>query len=285
MDSFLNWWQRLPEGLDPVIFQVGSIRLQYYGLMYILAFISTYFLASYRNKTEPDFNYPNSFHTDILTAAFIGVLIGGRLGYVLFYNMSYYLDHPLQIIMPFEFNPFRFVGISGMSYHGGLMGVLVACYLFCKKRGENFWHLADLYGPIIPLGYTFGRLGNFINGELYGRVTESAIGMYFPSAPTVALRHPSQLYEAVFEGLFCFFLMWQLRKMKKPVGAMASVYLVSYGSVRFFIEFFREPDSHLGFVFLQFSMGQVLCLVMIATGAGLFVYLRGRSLKKVGSEK
>ncbi len=264
MESFIEWWQHIPFHLTPWIFKIGSFKLQYYGLMYILAFVLIYFLAVYRTKNEDEFLYTENFHKDILTAAFIGVLVGGRLGYVLFYNLNYYLSHPLEIIWPFR-DGMEFVGISGMSYHGGLIGVLISVAIFCKNRGASYRNIADLYGPIIPLGYTFGRIGNFINGELYGRVTESAIGMYFKADPEV-LRHPSQLYEAFFEGIVCFALLWWTRKIKSYQGARVSFFLMSYGLARFFIEYFREPDSHLGFVFMQFSMGQLLCLGMILTG-------------------
>jgi phosphatidylglycerol:prolipoprotein diacylglycerol transferase len=138
----------------------------------------------------------------------------------------------------------------------------------------TFWDVADLYAPVVPLGYTFGRLGNFINGELYGRVTTSAIGMYFPLAPTRQLRHPSQLYEAFFEGIFLFVVLWNIRKINAPRGSMLAFYLFGYGFVRFFIEFFRQPDAQLGFVFLSFSMGQVLCFFMMTAAICLFFYLR-----------
>jgi len=267
MSAILEFWQNLPSKMDPVVFELGSFRLQYYGLMYILAFLTTYTLALYRCKTESRFKaYTSAFHQDIMTAAFIGVLLGGRLGYVLFYNFAYYIQQPLEIILPFRFNPFRFVGLSGMSYHGGLIGVFIATAIFCKKRKISFWEMADLYGPIIPLGYAFGRLGNFINGELYGRVTSSALGMYFPSAPALSLRHPSQLYEMLAEGIIAFIIMWSLRKRKFPLGFMAGGYLIVYGCLRFFVEFFREPDAHLGFVLPPFSMGQLLCMAMIAIG-------------------
>jgi len=179
--------------MDPVIFSIGSFKLQYYGLMYILAFVLIFKLADYRTNKEPNFPYNKVFHQDILTAAFIGVLAGGRFGYVVFYNLGYYITKPWEIILPIDLNTLKFTGISGMSYHGGLLGVFLAVAIFCKKRKVNYWNIADLYSPIIPLGYTFGRLGNFINGELYGRVTSSPIGMYFPTAPTKELRHPSQL--------------------------------------------------------------------------------------------
>lgn len=275
MSAFWDWWQHLPEQISPVIFQIGSFKLQYYGLMYIVAFAITYFLVLYRIRREDRFGITKSQVADLTTYAILGLIVGARLGYVLFYNLSYYLEHPLEIILPFDFsNGMTFVGISGMSYHGGLIGILLVIWLHTRKAGLNFWDVMDLYVPVVPLGYTFGRLGNFINGELYGRATTSPIGMYFPLAPQGELRHPSQLYEAFFEGIFLFVVLWNLRKVKMPRGAAIALYIIGYGGVRFVIEYFRQPDAHLGFVFLSFSMGQVLCACMIAGGIGLFFYLR-----------
>jgi phosphatidylglycerol---prolipoprotein diacylglyceryl transferase len=276
MSGFFYAWQHLPERMDPVLFQIGAFRLQWYGLMYILAFTLVYFLARGRTRSEKRFPYGEEFLKNILTYGFVGVLVGGRLGYVLFYNLPHYLKHPLEIVFPFQFdNGCRFTGISGMSYHGGIIGVLIACAWFCRRYRADFWNLSDLFFPVAPLGYTFGRLGNFINGELYGRVTESNIGMHFPMSPNPdELRHPSQLYEAFFEGIFLFAVLWSLRKVKLPKGAMTALYLFGYGFVRFWIEFFRQPDTQLGFVFLRFSMGQVLCSVMMAGAAALFFFLR-----------
>ena len=274
MNEFWSWWQHLPASIDPVIFQIGSFRLQYYGLMYIVAFGITYFLVWYRIKHEDRFEVSSDQLKDIMTYIILGLIIGARLGYVVFYNLPYYLKHPLEIILPFSFaNGFHFTGISGMSYHGGLIGVVFAGWLYVRKSKLSPWDVIDLFVPAAPLGYTFGRLGNFINGELYGRVTESPIGMYFPLAPTKELRHPSQLYEGFFEGIFLFAVLWSIRKMKLPRGSMIALYLIGYGLVRFIIEFFREPDEHLGFVMLSFSMGQVLCAVMIAAGSLLYFYL------------
>lgn len=274
MNEFWSWWQHLPANIDPVIFQIGSFRLQYYGLMYIVAFGITYFLVWYRIKHEDRFDISSDQLKDIVTYIILGLIIGARLGYVVFYNLPYYLKHPLEIILPFSFaNGFHFTGISGMSYHGGLIGVVFAGWLYVRKSKLSPWEVIDLFSPAAPLGYTFGRLGNFINGELYGRVTESPIGMYFPLAPTKELRHPSQLYEAFFEGIFLFAVLWSIRKMKLPRGSMIALYLIGYGLVRFIIEFFREPDEHLGFVMLSFSMGQVLCAFMIAAGSLLYFYL------------
>jgi len=274
MGDFWSWWQHLPENISPVILQIGWFKLQYYGLMYIVAFAITYFLVVYRVKHEDRFGITIDQVKDVTTFIILGLIIGARLGYVLFYNLSYYLTHPLEIILPFSFsNGVQFTGISGMSYHGGLVGVIFAGWLYVRKAKIDFWKGVDLFLPVIPLGYTFGRLGNFINGELYGRVTTSSIGMYFPLAPTKELRHPSQLYEAFFEGIFLFVVLWSIRKMNLPKGTMLAIYLIGYGLVRFIIEYFREPDAHLGFVLFSFSMGQILCALMIAAGIGLYVYL------------
>lgn len=278
MHSFLHWWQTLPSSMDPVLFRLGSFELKYYGLMYLVAFVITYFLALHRTRTEKRFPYDGEFLQSFLTYQVFGVIIGARLGYVFFYNPSYYLAHPLEAILPIAFGPagLEFRGFSGMSYHGGLIGVIVATTLFTRRKGVSFWNLADLFAPVVPLGYTFGRLGNFINGELWGRATEAGIGMFFPEAPGPDARHPSQLYEALFEGVFLFVILWSLRKRKLPEGSMMPLYIFGYGFVRFFIEFFRQPDEQLGFVFLQFSMGQLLCFAMMAFAIGLFFFIRRR---------
>jgi phosphatidylglycerol---prolipoprotein diacylglyceryl transferase len=278
MQDFLTWWQHLPEHMDPVIFQIGSFRLQYYGLMYIVAFVIAYALAYRRIRRESNFGIDADQLQGLMTAVIVGLIIGGRLGYVLFYNFSYYLHHPLEIILPFEFSQgFRFTGITGMSYHGGLIGGIVGGGFFVHKNRLDFLRMADLVFPCVPLGYTFGRLGNFINGELYGRVTDHPIGMFFPLAPGPGRRHPSQLYEAFFEGIVLFVFLWAVKGRFKTRGAMLAVYLMGYGLVRFFIEYARQPDAHLGFVFLSFSMGQMLCLAMILAGALLLALLARRS--------
>ena len=261
--------------MDPVIFQIGSFRLQYYGLMYIVAFAITYFLALYRIRREERFQMDAEQLQGLMTAMILGLIIGARLGYVLFYNLPYYLSHPLEIILPFEFSGgIRFTGITGMSYHGGLIGVVVGTIIFGRKNNFSFFHMADLIVPCIPLGYTFGRLGNFINGELYGRLTTHPIGMFFPLAPGSGRRHPSQLYEAFFEGIVLFAVLWTLKKRVTTRGAVLALYLMGYGVVRFFIEYARQPDAHLGFIWFSLSMGQLLCIAMILAGAGLLVALR-----------
>ncbi len=278
VEEFWSWWQHLPQTIDPVIFSIGSFKLQYYGLMYIVAFAITFVLVLYRIKREDRFEVNTDQIKDLTTYMILGLVIGARLGYVLFYNLSYYLEHPLEIFLPISFsNGVSFTGISGMSYHGGLIGAILAAWLYIRRAGLDLWHMADLYLPAIPLGYTFGRLGNFINGELYGRVTTASIGMYFPMAQAGELRHPSQLYEAFFEGIFLFALLWSIRTVNLPKGAMLALYLIGYGTVRFFIEYFRQPDAHLGFVLLSFSMGQILCALMMAAGVGLYIYLYKRA--------
>ena len=243
--------------------------------MYIVAFAITFFLVIYRVKREDRFEITTDQIKDLTTYIILGLVVGARLGYVLFYNLPYYLKHPLEIILPFSFsNGVTFTGISGMSYHGGLIGVILVGWLYIRTAKLDWWSVVDLYIPAIPLGYTFGRLGNFINGELFGRATTSSIGMYFPMAKAGELRHPSQLYEAFFEGIILFAILWGIRKIKMPKGAMLALYLIGYGTVRFFIEYFREPDAHIGFVFFSFSMGQILCSLMITAGIILYFYLK-----------
>ena len=278
MNDFWQWWQHIPEHLNPVIFSIGSFKLQYYGLMYVVAFAMTYILVLYRLKKEDRFTISVDQVQALITYMMLGVIVGGRLGYVLFYNFAYYLHHPLEIVLPFSFaNGFRFTGITGMSFHGGLICTILFAWLYARKNDLLFMDMADLFVPAIPLGYTFGRIGNFINGELYGRVTDLPIGMIFPQAGDGQLRHPSQLYEAFFEGIVLFVLLWNLRRKVRTRGAMLALFLVGYGTVRFFIEFARQPDAHLGFVLLSFSMGQVLCMIMIVSGILLYAYLARQS--------
>ena len=236
----------------------------------MVAFSVVYSLALYRIKTEK-FAYAKEVIADFMFWAIIGILVGGRLGYVLFYNLPVFLSDPLSIVLPFTISDgFRYTGIFGMSYHGGAIGLLLATLLFCRSRKLNFWQMVDFFCPIIPLGYIFGRLGNFINGELWGRVTSMPWGMYFPLDSTNQLRHPSQLYEAFFEGIVLFVILWNLRKKSRFHGFLLSAYLIGYGAIRFFIEFFREPDPQLGFFAGPFTMGQALCFVMILGGIIIF---------------
>jgi len=236
-----------------------------------------------KNKTnEADRN--NVFSLENLFFYLVpGVLLGGRLGYVLFYNFPYYIQNPLEIFLPFDFNncsllvAYCFTGFYGMSYFGALIGAILAGYIFSKKYKLNFWLLADFVVPAIPAGYFFGRIGNFLNSELYGRITDVTWGMYFRSGGNV-LRHPSELYEAFFEGLILFIILILLsNKLRNKLrnyyfsGVLFLVYIFSYCFFRFFLEFFREPDSQLGLFFSWMTLGQALSLGMIMVAGGIII--------------
>ncbi|MCP4757512.1 MAG: prolipoprotein diacylglyceryl transferase, partial [Proteobacteria bacterium] len=269
-----KWWNHLPEHIDPVMAQIGPFSLRYYGLMYVVAFVLGYLLILHRLKHE-EHEYTKETVQNYATWVFLGVLIGARFGYVFFYNFNYFAAHPLKAISPIDFsNGFKYVGFSGMSFHGGAIGVVLCSFYFCRKNKIDFWKFSELVTPVIPLSSTFGRIGNFLNGELYGRVTEVPWGMYFPADPTGRLRHPSQLYEAFFEGLFLFLLFWGLRKKRFFPGFLMGLYLIGYGTARFFVEFVRMPDSQLKFVLGPFTMGQILCICMAMCGVVIIVVRR-----------
>jgi phosphatidylglycerol:prolipoprotein diacylglycerol transferase len=272
VNPLIQWWQNLPSKIDPVIFSFGQIHIRWYGLMYIVVFALVYSLVMYRIRTEK-YPYSHECISDFFFWLVLSVLVGGRLGYVLFYDLAYYLHHPLEIISPVRLTDagLEFTGIYGMSYHGGLIAVIFTFYVYSKKHAIDFFRFVDLFAPAVPLGYTFGRLGNFLNGELFGRATTQPWGMYFPLDQSGNLRHPSQLYEAFFEGIVLFLILWFLRKRKTVDGFLLGSYLIGYGIVRFVIEFYREPDAHLGFVIGPFAMGQVLCFFMIITGITIIV--------------
>lgn len=283
MNHLVDWWQHLPSHMDPVIFSIGNFPLRWYGMMYIAAFATAYLVAKYRIKDEK-LPYSLDFLADAMMYAIVGVILGGRFGYVLFYGFQDLLADPIRIISPIANinGQWKFTGISGMSYHGGGIGVTIGLWLYARKHKVQFFDLTDLIMVGIPLGYTFGRIGNFINGELYGRVTESWIGMYFPHARDGLLRHPSQLYEALFEGIVSFFIVWSFRKKAPFQGFLSGLFLFTYGFARFFIEFFRQPDAHLGFIlFDYFSMGQILSFGMML-GACLVWFLAYTQHKNSG---
>jgi len=282
--AFWDWWQHLPQHIDPTLFSLGSFELRYYGLMYIVAFALTYVLLVYRARRDGFGWYTPERIQDLMVWFIVGTILGGRLGYVIFYEFSYFAAHPLKIFLPFEFEDgFRFTGIAGMSYHGGVIGVVVAGYLFSRRHKLSFLTMLDFVAPAAPLGYTFGRLGNFINGELYGRVTTVPWGMYFPLDPSGQLRHPSQLYEAFFEGIFLFILLWSVRNHPRVRGGLLGLYLMGYGIVRFGIEFFRQPDPHLMYILGPYTMGQVLCAAMILVGLAAFVAGRRAATRQAAS--
>lgn len=274
----LQAYQHLPEQIDPIVLTVGLFPLRWYSLMYLAGFMAVYFLLKYRVRRGEykAFKFPitsaaadkaQNLIFDLLICCFVGLLIGARLGYVIFYNLDYFITHPLEIFIPIRVTSYELqvMGIYGMSYFGGLVGVLCAGYVFARKNTLDFWQLADFVAPAVPAGYFFGRIGNFLNGELYGRPTEKIWGMYFSGDPAGLLRHPSQLYEALFEGAALFAILWLVRNNEKIIAChwLFPGYLFGYGFFRFWIEFFREPDSQLG-LFSGLTLGQILALMLMA---------------------
>ncbi len=257
--------------IDPVIFSLGPLQIRWYGLMYIFGFFAAYLLVGYQARK---FHWQQLLkHLDNLNLAIIaGVILGGRLGYVVFYNLPYYLQHPLEVFATWQ---------GGMSFHGGCIGVLVCGGLYCRRHKIDFWKGADLYVVTVPVGLGLGRIGNFMNAELYGRVTEVSWGMIFPGGGSLP-RHPSQLYEVLLEGVFLFIVLWTLkgRPWQKqyekwwPHGTMLALFLGLYGIVRFLVEFVREPDPQLGQVLLGMTMGQLLSLTMVVIGLVLWSWRR-----------
>jgi len=273
MINCLSFYQYLPFHLNPTAFSLGFLKIDWYSLAYIVSFIAVYFLIRYRiKKAENNFNFNVDMLLDLLFYSFFGLLLGGRLGYVLFYNFSYYFKNPIAIISPFDPITHDFVGIYGMSYHGGLIGVLLLAWFFARKNKINFYKLTNFVVPAVPAGYFFGRLGNFFNGELYGRITSKFWGMYFPTDPLGTLRHPSQLYEAILEGLVIFIILWIIRNKENFRDKTLGIYLFSYAFFRIIIEFFREPDPQIGYILSFLTLGQVLCIIMALLGIGLIVY-------------
>jgi phosphatidylglycerol:prolipoprotein diacylglycerol transferase len=249
--------------IDPILLELGPIRVSWYGLMYVFGFIGSYLLVRYQLKKK-DFGITRVEIENLYFYLVLGLMIGARLGYILFYDLRTYLQDPLEMIAIWH---------GGMSFHGGLIGVLLVGILFSYKNKKSFWRLSDLLIVTAPIGLGLGRIGNFINGELYGRVTTLPWGMIFPKGGPLP-RHPSQLYESALEGGVLFVILWFLKDNKRiPTGGLLALFLFLYGAFRFFVEFFREPDAHLGFILGPFTMGQILCSFMILGGMGLFLYL------------
>jgi phosphatidylglycerol---prolipoprotein diacylglyceryl transferase len=280
MDKFLYSYQHLPFYINPVAFSFGFFKIDWYSLMYIFGFITVYLLLKYRiKKVENNFIFDISKLLDLLLYSFLGLIIGARLGYILFYNPSFYWQNPLAIISPYDPISYEFIGIYGMSYHGGLIGVILAVWIFSKKNKINFFELANFAVPAIPAGYFFGRMGNFLNGELFGRVTDKFWGMYFPADVLRILRHPSQLYEAILEGIILFLILWFLRNKEELKDKMLGLYLLGYAICRIIAEFFREPDEQIGYIFGCLTLGQILSFIMLILGILLILY--SNKFKKV----
>lgn len=244
--------------INPVALDLGFVQIYWYGLMYLLAFLTAYFLANYRAKQLTDWNSQQI--EDLIFYGAIGVIVGGRLGYMLFYNLPNFLSDPLSI--------FAIQG-GGMSFHGGFLGVLFAMALFNRKYHKSFFVTMDFVAPLVPLGLGFGRMGNFINGELWGKVTTSPFGMFIQEQGVA--RYPSQLYEAFLEGLVLFIILWVYSQKLRPLMSVSALFLIFYGLFRFIIEFVRVPDAQLGYLaFNWLTMGQLLSLPMIIFGVYLF---------------
>lgn len=246
---------RLP-AIDPVAFQIGPFQVRWYGLMYVFGFVGGYFLVRWLAKKKK-VDLPKDVLQELISYLVIGVIAGGRLGYVLFYNLPFYLANPLEIFAVWR---------GGMSFHGGLIGASLMGWWFTKKHGLSFYRLADLCVVAVPIGLGLGRIGNFINGELYGRPTNVPWAVVFPQGGPVP-RHPSQLYEAFLEGVVLFVVLLWLSERVQTEGVLLWTFIGGYGVARFLVEFFREPDPQLGFVLGPFSMGQILSLAMILTAA------------------
>ena len=252
--------------INPDLIRIGPFHVRWYGIMYSLGFIAAYYLIRRQERARP-IGLTAPLVQDFIFQLAIGLIAGARLGYVLFYqypNWSDYLLHPLEIIAIWH---------GGMSFHGGLIGCVIAGWWFCRQKKLPFWAVADSVVVTAPIGLGLGRIGNFINAELYGRVTNVPWAMIFPGGGPFP-RHPSQLYEALMEGAVLFTLLWFLRKKSFPNGMMVAFFLFFYGSFRFFLEFFREPDMQIGFILGQLTMGQLFCSIMVVAGLLAILFLR-----------
>lgn len=264
--------------IDPVAIGIGSfelfgktigpINVHWYGLMYLFAFAAAWLLGMYRAKQEHS-PLKREQVEDLVFYGALGIVIGARIGYIFFYNFGAFLENPSILYKVWE---------GGMSFHGGLIGVLIAMAFYAKKVNRNFIDIMDFVAPLVPIGLGFGRLGNFIGGELWGRQTDVPWGMIFPKDDLGLVRHPSQLYQSFFEGLVLFVILFWFSKKPRPRAAVSSLFLICYGCFRFGVEFVREPDAHIGYMFGWMTRGQLLCIPMIAIG--LFIFYMAYSSKK-----
>ncbi|MCB2182545.1 MAG: prolipoprotein diacylglyceryl transferase [Desulfobulbaceae bacterium] len=255
--------------IDPVIFHIGPLQVRWYGMMYVLGFAASYFLVRFQIEKFKSQKLAAEFE-NLNFILIISLVLGGRLGYVLFYNFSYYLHNPMEILATWH---------GGMSFHGGVVGLILGGFLFCRKKGLNFLETADIYVVTTPVGLGLGRIGNFINGELFGRVSDVPWAMVFPGGGPLS-RHPSQLYEAFMEGFLLFIILWHLKTVKYRKswghGTMLAAFLFFYGVFRIFIEFFRQPDAHIGYMAGFITRGQLLSSIMVCSGLILFFAVKNR---------
>jgi phosphatidylglycerol:prolipoprotein diacylglycerol transferase len=247
---------------DPVAIRFGPVAVHWYGLCYVAAFAAFFWLATQRLK-QPAYAHSGWTSRDVEDLLFFGVcgvILGGRLGYVLFYKPAHYWSNPWEIVQVWK---------GGMAFHGGLIGVIVAMWMFARSRERRFLEVTDLIAPCVPVGLAFGRLGNFINGELWGRVADASLpwAMVFPQSGANTPRHPSQLYQFALEGLALFVAMWIYSRKPRPLGCVSGLFMLGYGAMRFCAEYFREPDDFLGVLAFGMSMGQWLSLPMLVLGA------------------
>jgi phosphatidylglycerol---prolipoprotein diacylglyceryl transferase len=246
--------------IDPVALSLGPIKIHWYGLMYLIGFVSAWLLAHWRMK-HYKLDWTSEQISDLIFYAALGVIIGGRVGYMLFYNFPEFLKTPWLLFKIWE---------GGMSFHGGLLGVITALWIFSKKYHKAFWEVGDFIAPLVPLGLGAGRIGNFINGELWGRVTDMPWGMVYPHVDDLP-RHPSQLYEFGLEGICLFLLVWCYARKPRPLGRVSAVFLIGYAVCRLIAECFRQPDPQLGYIAFQcVTMGQILSIPMIFLGLWLW---------------
>jgi phosphatidylglycerol:prolipoprotein diacylglycerol transferase len=259
--------------LSPIAFEIGPLTIRWYGLMYLAGFLLFLVLGKLRSR-EAWRGMSSQDVDDLLFYGMIGVIVGGRLGHVIFYGpLSYYLTHPLEIFAVWK---------GGMASHGGIIGVILAMALFAKRRGKSFLTVADFVVPLVPLGLAAGRIGNFINGELWGRVADPALpwAVIFPQAGDTLPRHPSQLYQFGLEGLLLFAILWMYSRKPRPPGAVGSLFLIGYGVLRILGEVFREPEALYGVMPLGLSAGQMLSVPMVLLGVGLYVYFTSRTARR-----
>ena len=256
--------------IDPIAFSIGPMQVHWYGLMYLFGFISAWGLAHWRVK-HYQLNWASEQIGDLIFFLALGVIIGGRLGYMFFYNIKQFIIEPLSLFKLWE---------GGMSFHGGLLGVLVALVFFARKVKKPLWEVTDFVAPLVPLGLAAGRIGNFINGELWGRVTDVPWAMIFPRVDALP-RHPSQLYEFGLEGIVLFVLIWWYANKPRPAGCVSGIFLIGYAICRLMIECFREPDYQLGFIaFNWLTMGQLLSIPMLIAGLLLWFIKRNENISK-----
>ncbi|MBF4283949.1 prolipoprotein diacylglyceryl transferase [Vibrio anguillarum] len=247
--------------IDPVLIAIGPISIRWYGLMYLVGFVFAMWLAN-RRADKPNSGWTREQVSDLLFAGFLGVVIGGRVGYVLFYNFDLFLQDPLYLFK---------VWTGGMSFHGGLLGVISAMFWYARKNNRTFLGVADFVAPLVPFGLGMGRLGNFMNSELWGRVTDVPWAIIFPNGGPLP-RHPSQLYEFFLEGIVLFIILNLFIRKNRPIGSVSGLFLIGYGTFRFLVEYVREPDAQLGLFAGFISMGQILSLPMIIVGALMMVW-------------